>query len=848
MLLSRDAISAATEIGVDAGDFYKPAHSHIFDAVLSLYGQGEPVDPVTVADELRRVELLDQLGGRQALMRLQAQTPASANASHYAHIVNELALLRRLIAVAGEISEMGYDDSGEVAETLDRAEALVFEVAERRVSDTMTGVSDALQDALDQLEALYGSDGEITGVETGYVDLDSLLLGLQPSNLVVVAARPGCGKTAFALGAASNVAMTARRPVLFFSMEMGTLELTKRLLAGEARVEMRNLQTGKIREDEWTRLSHAVGRLAEAPLFIDDNPHCTVMEMRAKARRTKARYGDLGLVVVDYLQLMTPSVSRRIENRQVEVAEISRGLKILARELECPVVALSQLNRQLEYRADKRPMLADLRESGCVTADTRITRADTNAEVTIGELLLTGERDIPVWTLDEQLKLVRGTMSHVFPTGRKEIFELRLTSGRTIKASANHPFLTVDGWSRLDELQAGSRIAVARRLEPPRTPANWRDDELVLLGHLLGDGCHLPTHAVQYTTVDHENVDAVVTAAKSRFGVTARVRQERTWTQVYLPPPYHLTHGKRNPIGEWLDGLGLWGKRSWEKFIPRELLSLSERQIALFLRHLWATDGSVVVRERGARVYYATSSRPLAEGVQDLLLRLDIRARLRSVDHKNGRRGYTVDVSGRDDQLRFASVVGIHGPRGRVLAAAVPCLRAQRANPNVDTVPREIWEYVRAKVLPEQGMTTRALAELLDMQYCGSTLYKHGVSRRRMERLASATTDPWLRDLAESDVLWDEVKEITPLGPQLVYDATVPGTHNFLANGIVVHNSLEQDSDVVIFLYRDEIYNPETEQRGTAEVIVSKHRNGPTGTTRLAFLDTYTKFANMARS
>jgi replicative DNA helicase len=372
MLLSRDAISAATEIGVDATDFYKPAHAHLFDAVLSLYGQGEPVDPVTVADELRRVDLLDQLGGRQALLRLQAQTPASANASHYAHIVNELALLRRLIAVAGEISEMGYDDSGEVAETLDRAEALVFEVAERRVSDSMTGVSDALQDALDQLEALYGSDGEITGVETGYVDLDSLLLGLQPSNLIVVAARPGCGKTSFALGGAANVAMTARRPVMFFSMEMGTLELTKRLLASEARVEMRNLQTGRIREDEWTRLSLAVGRLAEAPLFIDDNPHCTVMEMRAKARRTKARHGDLGLVVVDYLQLMTPSVSRRMENRQVEVAEISRGLKILARELECPVMALSQLNRQLEYRADKRPMLADLRESGSLEQDSDV--------------------------------------------------------------------------------------------------------------------------------------------------------------------------------------------------------------------------------------------------------------------------------------------------------------------------------------------------------------------------------------------------------------------------------------------------------------------------------------------
>lgn len=848
MLLSRDAISAATEARVGASDFYKPAHGHVYEAVMSLYGQGEPVDPVTVADELRRADLLDALGGRQTLMKLQAGTPASANAAHYAKIVNELALLRRLIAVAGDIAEMGYDDSAEVAETLDHAEALVFEVAEQRVSESMVVVSVALQDTLDQLEALYGSGGEITGVQTGYVDLDHMLLGLQPSNLIVVAARPGAGKSAFALGAAANVAMTARRPVMFFSMEMGVLELTKRLLAGEARVDARRLQTGDIPEAEWGRLSHAVGRLAETPLYIDDNPHCTVMEMRAKARRAKARHGDLGLIVVDYLQLMTPSTSRRMENRQVEVAEISRGLKILARELDCPVMALSQLNRQLEYRQDKRPMLADLRESGCLTADTRVTRADTNADVTLGELLLTGETDIPVWTLDEHLKLVPGVMTHVFPSGTKEVFELRLTSGRTVKASANHPFLTLDGWQRLDELAVGSRIAAPRRIPSPERTAEWRDDELILLGHLLGDGCHLPTHALQYTTIDPENIEAVRAAAKSRFGIEARVKQERTWTQVYLPPPFHLTHGKRNPIGVWLEEFGLWGKRSWEKFVPREIFSLSERQIAIFLRHLWATDGSLTISKGDAvHAYYASTSKALAQGVQDLLLRLDIRSRLRTVPPTKGRTGYTVDISGRDEQLRFLDLVGVHGARGHVIPKAREVLLARKPNPNIDTVPREIWDYVRAKVLPGLKVTARELASRLGMAYCGSTLYKHGVGRARLQRLATALPDPLLQDLATSDVLWDEVAAITPLGEQPVFDASVLESHNFIANGIVTHNSLEQDSDVVIFLYRDEIYNPESEARGTAEIIVSKHRNGPTGVTRLAFLDHFVKFANMAR-
>lgn len=367
LLLSRDAIVAAIEERVDSTDFYKPAHGHVFDAVMSLYSQGEAVDPITVSEELRRRGLLEALGGKGALLGLQASTPASANAGHYAKIVTELSLLRRLINVAGEIAELGYTLPDDITDTLDRAESLVFEVAERRVSDSLVGMHASLQATLDDLEQMVGRDGHITGMATGYHDLDDLLLGLHPNQLVVVAARPAMGKTAFALGAASHVAMESRRPVMLFSMEMGHLELTKRMLASEARVEARRLQTGDIPEDDWQRLSHAVGRLAEAPLYIDDNAHCTVMEMRAKARRVKAKHGDLGLIVVDYLQLMTGP--GRVESRQVEVSEMSRGLKILARELECPVVTLSQLNRQLEYRQDKRPMLADLRESGSIEQD-----------------------------------------------------------------------------------------------------------------------------------------------------------------------------------------------------------------------------------------------------------------------------------------------------------------------------------------------------------------------------------------------------------------------------------------------------------------------------------------------
>ncbi|MBA3955654.1 MAG: replicative DNA helicase [Acidimicrobiia bacterium] len=994
MLLSKDAIVAASELGVTADNFYKPIHGHVFDAITSLYSAGEPADPVTVAEELRRAGLLGDIGGPSLLVSLQVRTPATSSAARYARIVSEHALLRRLIAVAGEIAEMGYRVPDDVAEAVDRAEAMVFDVAQHRVSDSMAPLRDLLDDSLTRLEMLYEKADAITGVPTGYHRLDELLSGLQPSSLVIVGARPATGKcltgdtlltdprtgarrtlaevyrrgrrgeaaevvslgrhdrrlhvrapsafvddgvrpvfrvrtrlgrevrttaahpfltptgwrplseigvgtpvavpralplfghqampeaelvvlahllddctsgatslslgsasapvvadlaqhgqalgidcvpergttntsagrvtadprhpdalaelrsrhglvgvrvhqrripeavfrlprpqlarflnrllggggsawwsprgggsacisycsvspalvadvahlllrfginarrrrrvidrqgwrspghelevtsvseirhlaeeigmfskeavlanllrridyqhhrrrdhtpalvaavggagpalavpqapprpepgepadpvvawdeivaidaageervydltvpgdhnfvagdifvhnTAFALGLAAHAALEAHRPVLFFSLEMSHLEITQRILASEARVDSSRMRNGRLDESDWTKISHAIGRLAEAPLYIDDNPRATVLEIRAKARRLKSRLGDLGVVVVDYLQLMTGR--DRAENRQVEVSEISRGLKVLARELQTPVVALSQLSRGLELRADKRPMLADLRESGCLTADARVLRADTGAEVTMGALAASGERDISVWTVDRDLATVPGTMTSVFPTGVKPVFELRVASGRRVRASANHPFLTVDGWLRLDELRVGTQIAV-----------------------LAAGG------------------------AAQRSALTP-----------------------------------------------------------------------------GATMSLATSP-----------------------------------------------------------------------------------------------------------------------GRHRLSRLAAALDDDDLGRRARAGVRWELVVAIEALGEAPVFDATVPETHNFVANGIVVHNSLEQDADVVIFLYRDELYNAESPDRGTAEVLVTKHRSGPTGMDRLAFLDHYTRFVNMAK-
>ena len=366
MLLSREAIGTVSEMGLNPQDFYRPSHRHIFDAIRSLYSGAAPADTVTVADELRRAGLLAEVGGPEALHELQNATPAISSAGHYAKIVQETALLRQLIYAAGDIAELAYSEPDDVIKALDEAETKVFNVAEQRVTDTTRTIEELLPEVMDHLQETYDRGDTITGVATGYTDLDELLSGLQPSALYIVGARPAMGKTAFGLGIASHVAIHSTKPVLVFSLEMGHQELTQRILASEARVDSTKIRTGKLAEADWAKIGKAIGRL-EVPLFLDDNPRVTVMEIRAKARRIKARYGGLGLIVIDYLQLMGGSGSA--ENRQLEVSDISRNLKILARELEVPIIALSQLSRNLEARADKRPMLSDLRESGSLEQD-----------------------------------------------------------------------------------------------------------------------------------------------------------------------------------------------------------------------------------------------------------------------------------------------------------------------------------------------------------------------------------------------------------------------------------------------------------------------------------------------
>ncbi|MGW5051209.1 replicative DNA helicase [Actinokineospora sp. NPDC004072] len=370
MMLSKDAIADVVE-ALRPGDFYRPAHQAIYDCILDLYGRGEPADPIMVSAELERRGELRRVGGAPYLHTLIATVPTAANAGYYAEIVAEKAILRRLVEAGTRIVQLGYQgaEGADVTEIVDRAQASIYEVTERSMSEDYVALEELLQPTMDEIDAIASRGGQSLGIPTGFADLDEITNGLHPGQMIIVAARPGVGKSTLGLDFARSCSIKHHMTSVIFSLEMSKTEIVMRMLSAEARIRLADMRGGRMSDEDWTKLARRMSEISEAPLFVDDSPNMTMMEIRAKARRLKQRH-DLRLIVVDYMQLMTSG--KRVESRQQEVSEFSRQLKLLAKELEVPVVAISQLNRGPEQRTDKRPMLSDLRESGSLEQDADI--------------------------------------------------------------------------------------------------------------------------------------------------------------------------------------------------------------------------------------------------------------------------------------------------------------------------------------------------------------------------------------------------------------------------------------------------------------------------------------------
>jgi replicative DNA helicase len=820
--------------------FYREQHGDVFAAMIELHQNDRKVDHLTVAETLRQRGKLETVGGPEAIDELTGWVPAAGHARDYGRIVRDNARLRALLTTSYEIQASVVSREAPARDLLERAERSVLEVAEDERQKTFRSVAEILHEETDKLHQLSIAKTALTGTPSGFKDIDDVTGGFQPGNLIVIAARPSMGKSALVANIAENASLTGY-PVALFSLEMSESELAQRFVASQARIRGEELRRGRVAEGRWQKILAACQTLAEAPLWIDDSSDTSVLDVRAKARRLHHQVeGGLGLIIIDYLQLMRHE--GRVESRVEQVGQISRGLKGLARELNVPVIALSQLSRAVEQRGgEKKPILSDLRE--CVTGDTPVLLCD-GRRLPIRELVGSTPGVI---ALDERHRLVHARSEMVWRVGRRPVFRLKLASGRSLGATAEHRVLGGAGWRKLSELEVGDRVAVARRVPEPKRPERWPDDRVVLLGQLIGDGSYLNNAPMRYTAASEANSRTVTEAATREFGAkVTRYAGRASWHQLLISGNGNRWHPAG--VGVWLKEVGIFGQRSHQKRIPEAAFTLPCDQIATLLRHLWATDGCIWSGTRSGKqvrsVYYATTSPGLAADVAALLLRLGIVARTRIV--RSGHRWISnVAVSDTPAQQRFLETVGAFGPR---IPQAVALNRLiGKTNPNVDTLPMETWTMIRA-AMKARGISPAAMAGLRGTAVRGPSQDVFAPSRATVASYAQALESPELLDAADSDVFWDRIISIDPDGEEDVYDLTVPGPACWLADGVVSHNSgaIEQDADLVMFIYREEYYDKDSERPGEADIIVAKHRNGPVGEVVLTFQREYPKFMNYA--
>lgn len=837
LLIDGEAIHKILDL-IKAEDFYKPAHQRIYQAMIALLEKGEPFDVVTLSNQLQSKEQLAQVGGAPYLAGLAASVATSASVFHYGKIIREKSMLRQVIRAATEIVDQGYGGCEDIEGFLDTAEKSIFEISERQIRQAFTPVKEIVKESFKIIETLYENKSTVTGMPTGYQKLNELTAGLQPSDLIIVAGRPSMGKTAFALNVGFQAAAESGQAVAVFSLEMSKEQLVQRMLCSEARVDSSKLRGGFLRENDWPKLTKAASTLSETKLFIDDTPAISVLEMRAKSRRLKKEH-DLGMIVVDYLQLMRSDAT---ESREREISDISRSLKALAKELHVPVVALSQLNRSVESRTDKRPQLSDLRE--CVAGETLVNLSD-GRRVPIKALV--GE-SVDVHSVNASGKLCVKKAGKIWQVGKKPVYRLHLASGRSLDLTEQHRLWAFSGWKELGDLAQGDRVAMARFLPEPQEVMDWPEEKVILLGHLIGDGSYLKGQPLRYTTSSEENSVVVQKAAAFFNAKVKRYDHDKGWHQLLLSGNGNRWHPQG--VNLWLRQLGIFNQRSHEKRVPEEVFQLSNSQIALFLQHLWAADGSIGVRkphQKGSHtIHYSTNSPLLAHDVAALLQRFGIIARIQKVQKAQYRPGYLVHIRGAEFQNIFLERIGAFGPRVPQAIHLQKQLAQMESNPNVDTLPQELFDQVKI-VMKEQGISQRKMAALRGTSYGGTSHFSFAPTRKVAQEYASLLKDDSLKEQVESDLFWDRVVKKEFLGEVEVYDLSVSETHSWLADGVVSHNSgaIEQDADVIAFIYRDEVYNKDTPEQGVAEIIIGKQRNGPIGTVKLKFFHEYTRFEEL---
>lgn len=830
-------------------DFWRDSHQALFRAILKLSEGGGPVDPIRLTEELERTGQYDKIGGLDGVADLLKSVPHGANGKWHAQIVKNNAICREIMQAGIACYEAGKKREGTAEDILSAAVERFVKLGQRSLSCDGVEIRDAIRQSMELMEER--ENGKIDWLSTGLADLDGKVYGLAPGQLIVVGARPSIGKTALALTTTASVVRygpPGRRGVLFVTLEMSAGELASRLMAMESKVD-----SGKFRwpltlqVEERQRIGHAQHVLRSTDLIIDDQPSRSLLQICSLARRISGRRDfGLGLVVVDYLQLIagTGNPDDRKDSRQEQVAKLSRGLKMLSRELRVPVMALSQLSRATEQHKDKRPSMADLRE--CLPADQLIIDAHNGVPYTVGQMVQWQANGVgmALYGLNAENRIESASCGDVWAAGVKQIFKVRTKTGRTVRCSEGHRFLTVDGWKELKDLSPGCRIACPRFLPEPIIPAEYGDRALDhadarLLGYLISDGSYLKHRAVSYAKPDAELIDDIRSIVKDKFGIEARDKQH--WSGC---PHLEFTSRRAgcspNPLIGWLKELGIYDQRGQEKRVPSLVFGCPNDVLASFLGALWAGDGCISKRRNGYfSLKFSSTSMALLSEVQTLLLRFGVI----SVLGKPGRASKsTCDIAdlmvrGGQEIVRFADSISIPGIKSERLAEARAACSRRSDNSHIDRLPVSVTDRINsARVL--SGLSHSELG-----YRCQGKQVSPSDVRRAAERLGCRI----LQKLASHDILWDAIDSIGPDGMEETYDLSVPGINNYVVGNIFTHNSgaIEQDADKIILIHRPDFYD-EHDKPGEAELIIVKHRNGPTGVVPVSYQKQWTLFTDLS--
>jgi replicative DNA helicase len=777
--------------------FYKNEHQKIYSAITELVDQKKKVDIITATAQLRKKGELDSVGGPFYIATLTNRVVSSANIEEHTALIYQCFMKREVIRLGNDMIIKGYDEGEDVFDIHSDTQRSLDNLINFRSINMPIGLVDLDKSLRERNEKLLSSKG-ISGIPSGLTLLDIITGGWQKTDLIILAARPGMGKTSLAL----KYAVTALKMgfgVVFFSLEMSRQQLYYRLASIETGIPLDKLMKEGLNNLEMDQYSAFQNMAKNWNVIIDDTPALAIQDMRLRVKQYKTKY-QIDLILTDYLQLHTVKGFTG-GNRNEEVGKISGGLKAIAKEFDVPVIALSQLSRSVETRGGtKEPMLSDLRDSGCLSGDTIIHVTSDKRRVRIKDLVHRKRFHILATDYTKN-KSMRATKAWL--TGEREVFKITLINGMEIKATGNHKFLSEEkGWTQLENLGVGDKIAIPFNYGQTHDSA-LMDSEVCILGHFIANGSAISRQPIRYTCniLDDDLSKIVMKHALNAVGnlrpsFKDTIRPKSSSRTVYFKPSFHLTHGKTSPLGDLIKKHGLWDKRAKDKFVPDQLFFASHKQTCLFLKSLFSGDGTAYYREQIGRksltISYSSSSRELINGIQILFSKIGIYSRIS--EHKNtaDKKWFNLTVSGKSSIDNYVSNIGFWNKRK-------------------NDIMLKGWE--------------------------------------KMKNISSGWTKASFNK--NKTLCYVPIKSIENCGIEFVYDIEVPEVHNFTANGIIVHNSIEQDADLVQFLYRPEYYGiteDETGQSllGVAKIIIAKHRNGAIDNAKVAFNGRTVTFSNLA--